>query len=79
MKVYLFENEPWVKAAWQSTGTKVACMWVDGLLMPDNVRGCAKDVCLQALGQSKDERQGVLGLFTRMAGDTQKGALMLRF
>ncbi len=42
MKVHLFESEPWAKAAWHQTGTRLESMWVEGLLALDNLAGSEK-------------------------------------
>ena len=40
MKVYVFESEPWAKAAWHQTGTGLDSIWFEGLLTPNNLEGC---------------------------------------
>ncbi len=34
MRVHIFESEPWIKSAWQATGTRLDSVWVEGLLTP---------------------------------------------
>jgi len=38
VKIHLFESEPWIKAAWQATGSRLETVWVEGMLTPDNAR-----------------------------------------
>lgn len=38
MKTHLFESEPWIKTAWQATGSPLEVVWVKGMLTPDNAR-----------------------------------------
>ena len=32
MKLYVFENEPWIERAWLSTGSHLDAVWVEGML-----------------------------------------------
>jgi len=38
VKIHLFESEPWIKTAWQSTGSPLEVIWVEGMLTPDIAR-----------------------------------------
>lgn len=40
MKVHLFESEPWAKAAWHQTGTRLESLWAEGLLTPGSLVEC---------------------------------------
>jgi len=38
VKIHLFESEPWIKAAWQATGSPLKVVWTEGMVTPDNAR-----------------------------------------
>jgi D-lactate dehydrogenase len=40
VKVYLFESEAWVKAAWAAVGSGLEMRWIDGLLTADAAVSC---------------------------------------
>jgi len=41
VKVHVFESEPWIKSAWQATGSRLDTIWLEGLLTAEQARTCA--------------------------------------